>query len=183
MSKTKKKTTKKVAAKGYTKAMSLFKKKTEAALAKVQNPEELKKKHEVIKYIFDTADWVFTQQLDAVPEHTLVRYGGKMTGAYVFIGTLANEARLKRDIYVEKREEIINELTVQKYFDSEKITLARAEAKKEAAVLNDFIIAADYEKNNFETLVYACDKTVSFLQSAIKVKQGERYKDKQLGET
>lgn len=156
--------------------MSAFREKTETALSKIDDSEF--REEEMVAYIFEVGEWLFKNKLDITPEEQLVRVGGKLTGISAYLGNKSAMARAERDVYRQKKEEVINEISVKKYNISGKITLAKAEAKLEAAELDDVVIGKELEKNNYENILKACDKMVSFIQSAIKVKESEKFKSR-----
>ena len=162
-----------------TKALRLFREKTETALEKIKS-EDFKKSDEMIEYVFKIGDWLFTNELDKIGESSLVRTGGKLTGVFAYLGNKASQARAERDIFEQKKDEVFSELVVKKYPDSNKIMLARAEAKSEMSELEDFVIEKEFAKNNYENMLNATDKMVSFIQSAIKVKEAERFKSNRM---
>lgn len=158
-----------------TRALKLFRAKTETAMAKIQEVADFRK-DEMVDYVFKIGDWLFQNDLDIIGEASLVKTGGKLTGVYAYLGNKSARARAERDVFEQKRDEVFNDLVIEKYPDSNKIMLARAEAKSETAELEEFIISKELDKNNFENLMNAVDKMTSFIQSAIKVKEGERFK-------
>ena len=153
--------------------MKLFKLKTEASLARLETKEKFRE-NKMVESVFQIANELFHKPLDTMPMDWLIKKGGELTGIYAYLGNLCASARAKRDIFEQKRDEVMNEFIVNSR--SEKITLARHQAKLDTAELDDFVIEAEHNKNNLENLLNATDKMVSFIQSAIKVKEGERFR-------
>jgi len=106
----------------------------------------------------------------------LLRAGGRLSGIYTYLGNYASRARAERDVYEQQLEEELNKLTTELYGEAEsKITLSRTRAKQMIAPLEKILIIKENEKNNYENLMSATQSMISFIQSAIKVKQGERF--------
>ena len=163
------------------KAVKLFREKTEASMAKIKKIEEFRESDEHIDYVFKVGEWLFQQNLDQMAEGTLLRIGGKLNGVYAYLGNQSSYARAERDVYEAKRDEVLNELTVDYYSGSDdKISYARARAKKETAELTDFVIEKEHQKNNLEHLVEACRTMIMYTQSTLSSKKNERYVSKQM---
>lgn len=156
--------------------MAIFKKKTEIALAKIKTKDEFCESDKMVNYVFKIGENLFNKPLDVVGESELIKVGGKLTGVYAYLGNKASYARAERDVYEQKRDEVLAELSLDAYPETEKITVAKAKAKLEVSELNDFVIQREAEKNNYENLLYATDRMISFIQSAVKVKEAERFR-------
>lgn len=165
-----------------TKAVALFRRKTQKAMAKIESLDEFKASDAMVKYVFDIGRSMFDTDLDRLAEPWLIKTGGRLTGVYAYLGNRAARARAERDVYLQKSEEVEAELMVEYLKDGEyKVTGARAQIKVECTELREFVTLKELEKNNFENLLNATDKMVSFIQSAIRVKEAERYKTKMSG--
>jgi len=160
-------------------AMRLFKIKTEASLTRIKKLEEFRQ-NKMINEVLVAANELFHNDLDKQSTPWLIKKGGQLTGIYAYLGNLSANARAKRDIFEQKRDEVINQFIVDS--TSEKITFARSQAKVDVAELDDFVIEAEHDKNNFENLLNATDKMISFIQSAIKVKEGERFRSRDMND-
>ena len=153
-----------------------FDEKIEKTLAFIEDTETFKEKDKLIKNVFEISDWVINKNLDELSESTLLRAGGRLSGIYTYLGNWASRARAERDVYEQQLSEELNRLTIELYSDAEnKITLSRAKAKEMVGPLEKLLIIKENEKNNYENLMNACQSMISFIQSAIKVKQGERF--------
>lgn len=153
-----------------------FDKSIEETLSFVEDLETFKSKDKLIKNVFDISDWLINKNLDELDESTLLRAGGRLSGIYTYLGNFASRARVERDVYEQQLGEELNKLTTEFYGEAEnKITLSRARAKQMVGSLEKLLIIKESEKNNYENLMNACQSMISFIQSAIKVKQGERF--------
>lgn len=144
-------------------------------LSAVEDLESFKNKDKLIKNVFEISDWIINKNLDELSESMLLRAGGRLSGIYTYLGNYASRARTERDVYEQQLEEELNKLTTELYGEAEKITLSRARAKQMIAPLEKILIIKENEKNNYENLMNATQSMISFIQSAIKVKQGERF--------
>ena len=158
--------------------LSRFLKKVKKAMEQVKNLEEFRQSDSVVNFVFDVGSKLFDQPLDTLGVDWLIRYGGRLTGSYGYLGQKSAYARAERDVYEQKASEVEKEMMLEKLAENTgyKVTQARAEITGEVAELSDLVIAKDAEKNQWENVTEACDKMVSFIQSAIKVKEGERFK-------
>ncbi|MDF1498543.1 MAG: hypothetical protein P1P85_04295 [Patescibacteria group bacterium] len=119
---------------------------------------------------------MFEHPLDQQGEQWLVKTGGKLTGVFAYLGQMSSRARAERDIYEQKRDEVSGELMLKYLDDKYKVTEARANVKSDMVEIEQLINQKEAEKNQWENIVLACDKMVTFIQSALRVKQGERFK-------
>lgn len=150
--------------------------KIEKTLASIEDTESFKEKDKLIKNVFEISDWLINKNLDELSEGTLLRAGGRLSGIYTYLGNWASRARAERDVYEQQIGEELSKLTTELYGEAEsKITLSRARAKEMVGPLEKLLIVKENEKNNYENLMNACQSMISFIQSAIKVKQGEKF--------
>lgn len=150
----------------------------ERALEQTRSVSVLREVDPQVDYVFKTGAWLFDQELDRMAIPTLLRIGGKLTGIYGYLGNLAARARAERDVYTQKLEEVEARLAVETLSDDPKykVTLMRANIKEQTADLKGYVIAKEYEKNNYEHVLSACDRMVSFIQTAISQKKAEAYR-------
>lgn len=154
-----------------------FKDKVDTAMARIQTADDFRESDKYINYVFEVGEWLFSEKLDTMAVQSLIRTGGRLNGVYAYLGNRYATARAERDVYEQKRDEVLNELTTEKYKENDsKVTLARAEAKLEIAQLDDLVTVKEHEKNNYENLLSATDRMISFIQSSIKVKEAERFR-------
>lgn len=161
-----------------TRGMKLFRKKTERSLSRIQQPEDFRQSDKQIDWVFKVAEFLFEKDLDQYNEAWLVRHGGRLTAVYAYLGNYASRARAERDVYEQKRDEVLGELMLELLDGDYKVTEARSRAKVEVAEIDDLVVEKEMEKNNYEHLLNAIDKLVSFMQSAIRVRESERYRGK-----
>ena len=153
-----------------------YEEKTKIALSKIKNLNEFREDDKMVDEVFKIGRFLYDEDLDRVAEQTLVRLGGRLTGIYAYLGNIASRARAERDIAENIKDEMLAQKAVDLYGDTEKITMAKAQAKVAVIDLENDVIAKEQAKNNYENLMNACDKMIGFIQSALKVKLGEKYK-------
>ena len=135
-----------------------------------------------VAYVLETGRWLFKEPIDKVSEDELFRVGGHLTGAYGYFGNLCANARADRDVYVEKRDTLIKKKTLE-YLDSKyKVTEAGNRAKTEVAEtgINDEVARKELIKNNWENLMTATDKMISFIQTTLSYRKSERFRSNQM---
>ena len=159
-----------------------FRKRCEAALAKIKNPDEFRQSNTMVDYVFKVGSTMFSERLDAKTVDYMVRVGGRLSGAYVYLGQQSSFARGKRDTYLQKSEEVEKERLLEVMSRGIKVTEARAMIAEELSEVKELVIDADIEKNQWENILEACDKMISFIQSGIKVKEGERRMSGRMGD-
>lgn len=157
-------------------AMTMFREKTNIAISRMKNLEEFRDSDPMVDFVFATGRSMFDKPLDQMAPQWLINTGGRLTGVYAYLGNKAARARAQRDIYEQKRDEVMARISLDEYPETEKITVARAKAKVEVAEIDEIVSIMEYEKNNYENIMQATQTMIVFLQSAIKVKEGERYR-------
>lgn len=158
-------------------AMRLFKIKTEASLSRIKNQQDFRQ-DKMVNAVFVSAHELFSTKLDQASTAWLLNRGGQLTGIYAYLGNLSADARAKRDIFEQKRDEVMSEFIVNS--QDTKITRARSQAKLDVAELDDFVIEAEHDKNNLENLLNATERMIGFIQSAIKTKDGDRFRSRDM---
>jgi len=154
-----------------------FRMKVEAALKQVKSVADFRKSDEIVDYVITQGSELFRTRLDQQDTSYLVRVGAKLSGAYAWLGQQAAYARAERDVFEQKLGEVEKELTL-KYLNNEagyKVTKVRALIAADVQELKNFVIMKEATKNQWENILAACEKMVGFVQSAIKVKEGERF--------
>ena len=134
----------------------------------------------MVDFVFKIGHVLFDTPLDRQNTDQLIRDGGKLTGAYVYLGQQSSYARAQRDIYAQKASEMEKERLLELIEGGTKVTEARSKVAAEMSELQEFVIQFDAAKNQWENITEATEKMVSFIQSAIKVKEGERYHSRTL---
>lgn len=159
-------------------ALISFRRKCDEAMTKITDYKEFENKEPMVKLILDTGRNLFDKDLDVMTTDMLLRIGGKLAGVFGYLGQRASYARAERDVYEQKASEVEKELLLTHLDEKYKVTQARAMISKEMAQLREFVVQKEAEKNQWENLVEATSTMISFVQSAIKIKDGERYQNK-----
>jgi hypothetical protein len=161
-------------------AVAIFREKCDIAMARIKNLKQFRESDTMVDYVFRVGRQLFDTPLDQMPPDSLIRTGGKLTGAFGYLGQKSSYARAERDVYEQKASEVSKEIVLKYLSDGRyKVTQAKAEAELETSELHEFVITKDAEKNQWENLIEATQSMISFIQSAIKVKESERFHSKQ----
>lgn len=159
-------------------ALRIFKRKCEMAMANIPNVQKFKDSDKMVDYVFKVGRELFDTPLDTFNTERLIRTGGRLTGVYAYLGQQSAVARAERDVCLQKANEVEKEILVELTKGNRyKLHEARARAEIEVSELNDIVVVKDISKNQWENITEAVDKMVSFIQSAIKVKEGERFQN------
>lgn len=154
----------------------LFKAKCEIALAQIKTLDDFRASDPMVDYVFKVGRSLFDRPLDQLGEDWLVSTGGKLTGAYAYLSNKASYARAERDVYEQKLKEVESKLTTE-YLDSDyKVTQTRAIIKTETVEISNLVIVKEHEKNNYENIMSACEKLISFIQSSLRMKHSEQFR-------
>lgn len=161
-------------------AIRIFRAKCDTALQKINNLQQFRDSDAMVEYVVATGRSLFDHPLDQHTVDSLLRIGGKLTGAYAYLGQLAARARAERDVYEQKHDEVEKELVLKYVGEKYKVTEAKARASAEMEELAEFVIQKDAAKNQWEAIADACQTMIMFIQSAIRVKEGEKYAGKRM---
>lgn len=156
-------------------SVRLFRAKVEVAMQRVKSIEQFRGSDTMVDYVFKVGRELFDTPLDQQDVAKLIRTGGRLTGVYVYLGQRSAHARAERDVYEQKKDEVEKEMLLVQLNSGTKVTEARAKVAGDVADLSQFVIEKDVAKNQWENITDAVEKMVSFIQSAIKVKEGERF--------
>lgn len=157
-------------------AVKEFREKCEIAMARVKDIEAFKESDPMVKYIFEIGHSLFDTPLDVQAPDMLIRTGGKLTGAYAYLGQKAARSRAERDVYEQKADEVQKEIVLAHVKDKQyKVTEAKAMASAEMIELNELVIVKEAEKNQYESITEAAHTMIMFIQSALRTKENERY--------
>ena len=160
-----------------------YREECEEAISKIRDYKDWEKEEAIVHEVMDAGRRLFAHDLDKMTIGYLLRLGGKLAGAYTSLGQFSTMARAERDVYEQKLDETEKALQLELLKGGEyKVTQAKAEVAKKVSELREFVIQKEAVKNQWENLMEACEKMVSFIQSAIKVKEGERFQNKLQGE-
>lgn len=152
-----------------------FQEKIEATLKKIKSLEEFRKSDVMVGYVLEIASSMFKHSLASIGPGNLVQIGGKMAGAHAYLAQIESRLDAESRVYEQKFEEMRMELELRYYKDTNKIMHARSQAKLELNELAELVIVKKSERDNFHYVVAAAERLVGFIQSAIRVKEGERY--------
>lgn len=173
----KQKTTEDVKLESPREVVRSFRDKTQDAMAKISDIEGFRASDTMVDYVFKVGRELFEVPLDQHSTDKLIRTGGRLTGVYVYLGQQSAYARAQRDVYDQKRTEVEKERLIEYMRQGVKITEARAKVQLDITELNEFVIEKEITKNQWQNIADAVEKMVSFIQSAIKVKEGERFQN------
>ena len=146
------------------------KKKAEIALSQLEKMND-----KYTDYIKAVGQKLFSIPLDELSGDQLAQYGLKLSGVYTYLLNISAKKRAERDFYEQLYDEAYNDAYLE-YKGEENVTNARAKAQRDCSDIQKVVIAKDYEKNDLENLIKACERLTSFIQSAMRVKEGERFK-------
>lgn len=157
-------------------AVAIFRAKCESAMAKINNYKKFEEEEEMVRIVMDAGRTLFDKPLDKMTPDTLLRLGGRLIGSFGYLGQRSAYARAERDVYEAKLSETEKEL-VLKYLENTdyKVTEAKAKVAGDVEELREFVIQKETAKNQWEAITEACQVMAMFCQSALKVKEGERY--------
>ncbi len=154
-----------------------FKKRCDKALAKISDIDKFRTEDAMVDFVFKVGKELFKTPLDQMHVGNMLRKGGKLAGSFVYLGQKSARARGERDVYARKAEEMEKERLLVLITKGVKVTSARSQVASEMIELHDFVVQADVSKNQWENITEAVSIMVSFMQSAIKVKEGERFQN------
>lgn len=157
-----------------------YQKKCEEALEQVSNIQQFRDEDTMVDYVFKVGRDLFDKPLDQMDTGAMLRTGGRLAGVYVYLGQKSARARAERDVYAQKLTETEKSMLLDYMRDGYKVTEARSMVSEEVAMLQDFVVQKEIAKNQWENITEAVEKMISFIQSAIKVKEGERFQSNQL---
>lgn len=154
-----------------------FRDKTQEAMQKINDVQGFRNSDTMVDYVFKIGRELFDTPLDQHNTGKLIRDGGRLTGVYAYLGQQSAYARAQRDVFQQKATEVEKERLIAHMRAGTKITEARAKVQLEITELNELVIEKEIGKNQWENITDAVEKMVSFIQSAIKVKEGERFQN------
>ena len=159
-----------------------FQTKCQQALAKMKEYQAFEASDQIVAMVLDCGRTLFNEPLDKMTPDKLLRIGGKLSGAYAYLGQKASYARAERDVYRQKADEVEKELTLSYLGEEYKVTEARAKVSADASELQEFCIQKEAEKNQWESISEACQTMILFIQSALKLKVQDRFQSRQIQE-
>ncbi len=157
-------------------AVRTYREKCAAAMANIDDLDGFRQSDEMVDFVFKVGRSLFDTPLDTMNTDQLIRTGGKLTGAYAYLGQKSARARAERDVYEQKADEVEKELVLEFVRGKQyKVTEAKARASAEISELQELVTLKDASKNHWENITNATSTMIMFIQSAIKVKENERY--------
>lgn len=165
-----------------TQIQKIYKELVDAKLKSIQTLEHLEKQDEVIAKIMGALRGLYRYNLDEIPDQMLLRIGGQLLGLYANLGVSASIKRAERDCHEEAYDELLNGLILEKVASGMGVTESRASAKNTLAEAKREIVMSEQQKNSYESIVQATSQTISFIQSAIKIKNTERVMTPRFGD-
>lgn len=145
-----------------------------AKLANIKTLKNIEMSDTNVATILKTLRELFKMNMDVVDENILLNTGGRLLGAYTSVGVTSSIKRAERDASEQAYEEMMSTMTIMNKEGDIGVTEARAMAKEQLGEFATEIIWREQIKNSYEAITDATEKTLSFLQSAIKVKCNER---------
>ena len=146
----------------------------EVKMKNIKTMNQLEKSDPNIENIMRNLRELYKHKLDTVDVDTLLRIGGELLGNYASVGVTSSIKRSERDASEQVYDEMLTGLTMINKNDEVGITEARTIAKDQLSEFTNDIIWRDQAKNAYEAITEATEKTLSFIQSAIKVKTNEK---------
>jgi DNA-binding ferritin-like protein len=146
----------------------------EAKLKNIKQLEQLEQEDPNVKNVLVELRDLYAKKLDTMDEHELIRIGGRLLGLYASLGATSSRKRAERDATEQTYEEMLASQILHNKDGYANITEARAIAKQEMQEFTQEIIKTEQVKNAYEAITSAVEKSITFIQSAIKVKQSER---------
>lgn len=153
-----------------------FREKTQIAMARIKTLDAFRETDTMVDLVFTLGRRLFSEPLDKMNVGNLLTMGGKLTGAYAYLGQMSARARAERDVYRQKLDEVEKELMLDHLRDGKyKVTQARAHIAKEVTEIQELVNLKEAEKNQWENVTEATSTMIMFIQSAIKVKENEKF--------
>ena len=153
-----------------------FREKTQIAMARIKSLDAFRESDPMVDLVFATGRRLFQEPLDRMSVGNLLTTGGKLTGAYAYLGQMSARARAERDVYRQKLDEVEKELMMEHLKDGKyKVTQARAQISQQVAEIQELVNLKEAEKNQWENVTEATNTMIMFIQSAIKVKENEKF--------
>ena len=158
-----------------------FQQKCEVAMSQIPNYREWEAQKDdegkMVHEVLQAGRALFDKPLDQWSPDALIRLGGRLAGAFGYLGQMSAYARAERDVYAQKLSETEKSLTLEYLSEDKKykVTEVRARVEGDVQELQELVIQKEAKKNQWENLLEACRTMIMFTQSALKSKEGERY--------
>lgn len=149
-----------------------------AKLANIKTLEEMQSVDENVKQIVLGLRELYKHKIDVVPPAVLMNIGGKLLGNYTSANTTMSIKRAERDAAEQSYEELLASLTVLNKNNEVGITEARSIAKEQLSECGSELIWREQHKNAYEAITDSAEKTISFIQSILRIRTSEQVKTK-----
>jgi hypothetical protein len=126
------------------------------------------------KRIVEIGREIYQSDLDKIPPAKLIEWGAMIGSINLALANKTAWARAKRDIAERVRDEMFSTKYLEYKSLEKNTTDARELAKNDIAEYDREIIVREYDKNAYENQMRAGAAMLSFIQSTIKVREGER---------
>jgi hypothetical protein len=146
----------------------------DAKMRNIKTIKQLEEGDENVKKIMEQLRVLYGHKIDSVPPDELANIGGKLLGHYASVGTTTSIKRAERDAAEQSYEELLSAMTIMHKDSETGITEARAIAKEEMSDFATEIVWRTQHKNAYEAITDSTEKTISFIQSLMKIKMAER---------
>jgi hypothetical protein len=150
----------------------------ERKLSQIKTLKDLEVQDKSVESVMTLCRNLYKRGLDTYHGDELIRIGGELQGFYVSLGVTTAHKRAERDSHETSYDELLSLMTTFNKDTETGITEARNIAKTQCAESRDKAIIAEYEYRAYEAVLDSCRSTISFIQSALKQLQEEKYKSK-----
>lgn len=150
----------------------------ERKLSQIKTLKDLEAEDVSVKSIMTICRDLYKRGLDTYHGDELIRIGGQLQGFYVSLGVTSAHKRAERDANQSSYDELVSVMTTFNKDNETGITEARNMAKNQCAESYDKYIVSEYEYRAYDAVLDACRSTISFIQSALKQLQEEKFTKK-----
>lgn len=144
------------------------------SMGRIKTIEQFRQSDPMVDYVFKVGRELFDTPLDQQSPDSLLATGGKLTGAFAYIGQMASRARAERDVAEQKAGEVEKRAVLALIRNNYKVTEAKAKASDDVAEVMSDVLEKEATKNQWENIAEACQTMIMFIQSALRTKEGER---------
>ncbi len=130
-----------------------------------------------VKRMLDIAREIYSQKLDIMSGHVLIRLGGELSGLYISFGNKHAQARADHEITENTYKQVLNNVQ-QSYLDEDskyKVTEAKNLASKAMEVEAEDVVLKEAVYKQWENVMDTCKTLIMFIQSALATKKSESF--------
>lgn len=130
-----------------------------------------------VKRMLDIAREIYSQKLDIMSGHVLIRLGGELSGLYISFGNKHAQARADHEITENVYKQVL-QLTQQDYLrknETYKVTEAKNLAGKDLEAEADDVVLKEAVYKQWENIMDTCKTLIMFIQSALATKKSESF--------